>query len=210
MIGSAIGAGIAAIGSIASGISARRAAKKAEKQIGKQLAENDRWYAQEKGTNFLDTDSARSTLALLRRQNQQQTEAMNNNAVKAGASDEAKVATAAGLNQNYANAASQIAGMGTQYKENLRQDYMNRRDSLNNQLQQVQQQKAQATSDMINSFSQAGSGFISGMNIGGGKKAGNATNSADIPRFNFGTGQFMLKGNKSSIPSFNFGTGQFM
>ena len=88
LIGSAVGA----LGSLFSGISARNQARKAEKQLEQRKADLQSEYAQEKNTDYLDTETARSTLALLRRQNKRAQEALNNNAVKSGASDEAKVA----------------------------------------------------------------------------------------------------------------------
>ena len=130
LIGSAVGA----LGSLFSGIGARKQARKAEKQIHERKDALTTEYAQDKNTDYLDTEAARSTLALLRRQNRRAQEAMNNNAVKSGASDEAKVAAAARQNENYANAVSRIAGMGTQYKQRLKENYQTRMDSLANAL----------------------------------------------------------------------------
>lgn len=140
------------LGSIAGGISTRRQLNKIQKGLEEKKDALTKEYTQEKNTNFLDTDTASATLALLRRQNQQQTEAMNNNAVKAGASDEAKVATAAGLNRNYADAVSQIAGMGTQYKQNLKNNYQAQVNAVDDSIQNIQLQKVQASSDMINNI----------------------------------------------------------
>ena len=164
-----ISAGVGAIGSLFSGLSARSKAKKAEKQLLERRDALNKEYAQDKNTDYLDTEAARSTLALLRRQNRQAQEALNNNAVKSGASDEAKVAAAARQNENYANAASRIAGMGTQYKQRLKENYQRRRDSIDDQLTQVQMQKAQATSDMIGGITGAASGLISAYGMGSGR-----------------------------------------
>lgn len=177
LIGSAVGA----LGSLFSGISARNQARKAEKQLEQRKAELQSEYAQEKNTDYLDTETARSTLALLRRQNKRAQEALNNNAVKSGASDEAKVAAAARQNENYANAVSQIAGMGTQYKQRLKENYQQRLDSLDNALYSTQMSKAQATSDMIGGITNAVGGMLTAYGLEGtttknaaGTKAGKA------------------------------------
>lgn len=161
------GLGASLLGGLFGGIGARKQARKAEKQLQQRKTDLNNWYNQKNNTDYLDTDSARSTLALLRRQNKRQMEALNNNAVKAGTSDEAKVAAAGRLNDSYADATSRIAGMGTQYKDNLRRDYMNRMDSLDNALFSTQMQKGQAMSDMIGTTSQAVGGLLSAYGLGG-------------------------------------------
>lgn len=166
MIGAAIGAGVSALGTLFSGLSARRQARKAERQLEQRKEALDKEYAHDKNTNYLDTESARSTLALLRRQNQRQQEALNNNAVKSGASDEAKVAAAGRLNESYADAVSQIAGMGTEYKQRLKENYQSRSDALDDALLNVKLQKAQATNDMIGQFAQTAGGFLGGIDLG--------------------------------------------
>lgn len=155
------------LGSLFSGIGARRQARKAEKQLQERRDNLDREYAQDKNTNFLDTDAARSTLALLRRQNRRAEAASNNNAVRSGATAEQRVATAGRLNENYANAASRIAGMGTQYQQRIKENYQNRRDQLDNALYNVQMQKANATNNMIGAITSATGGLISAFGMGG-------------------------------------------
>lgn len=178
LIGSAVGA----LGSLFSGISARNQARKAEKQLEQRKADLQSEYAQEKNTDYLDTETARSTLALLRRQNKRAQEALNNNAVKSGASDEAKVAAAARQNENYANAVSQIAGMGTQYKQRLKENYQQRLDSLDNALYSTQMSKAQATNDMIGGITNAVGGMLTAYGLQGGsgnKAAAKAAKTAE-------------------------------
>lgn len=174
LIGSAVGA----LGSLFSGISARNQARKAEKQLEQRKADLQSEYAQEKNTDYLDTETARSTLALLRRQNKRAQESLNNNAVKSGASDEAKVAAAARQNENYANAVSQIAGMGTQYKQRLKENYQQRLDSLDNALYSTQMSKAQATSDMIGGITNAVGGMMAAYGLEGTTKKNAADTKA--------------------------------
>lgn len=173
----AVGLGTSLLGGLFSGIGSRKQTRLAEKQLQQRKTDLNNWYAQEKNTDYLDTDAARSTLALLRRQNKRQMQALNNNAVKAGTSDEAKVAAAGRLNDSYADAVSRIAGMGTQRQDNLRRDYMNRSESLDNALFNTQMQKGQAMSDMIGTTSQAVGGLLSAYGLGGTK----AKSVADTP-----------------------------
>ncbi len=163
-----IGTAAAAIGSLVSGIKARNQARKAEQQLQERRDALQKEYAQENNTDYLDTETARSTLALLRRQNKRAQEALSNNAVKSGASEEANVAAAARQNENYANAVSRIAGMGTQYKQRLKENYQQRLDSLDNSIHNTQLNKAQATSDMIGGITNAVGGMMTASGLGGG------------------------------------------
>ena len=173
----AVGLGTSLLGGLFGGIGARKQARKAEQQLQQRKTDLNNWYSQAKNPDSLAPDAARSTLALLLRQNKRQMQALNNNAVKAGTSDEAKVAAAGRLNDSYADAVSRIAGMGTQYKDNLRRDYMNRADSLDNALFNTQMQKGQAMSDMVGTTSQAVGGLLSAYGLGGTK----AKTAADTP-----------------------------
>lgn len=152
-------AGVGALGGIFGDISAGNAAAKAEKQLRERRAAAERQYNQEANTDFLDTATAKSTLAALRRQNDKQMESAGNDAVKQGASDEAKVAMAGRLNENYADAASRLAGFGTQYQQQIKDRYQRRVDSLDDAIYNSQLNKPDALStigDAISGLSDAG------------------------------------------------------
>lgn len=74
---------------------------------------------------------------------------MNTNAVKSGATDEAKVAAANKLNKNYSQTLAQIAGLGEQHKDQVRRDYQARMDNLTGTRYQAQLGKAAGTQNMI-------------------------------------------------------------
>ncbi len=156
MVNEIIGGGIAAIGSLFSGIRARKQARKAEKQINSWKAENRKWWEQERGTDYLDTAEARSVLSTLRNDNKKQQQALSNDVTRSGLSDEAKVAMAGQLNENYSANVNQLAGMGTQYKNNLRREYQAREDQYNNLLYQTTMDKANTASALGGMFSDVG------------------------------------------------------
>lgn len=149
IIASAAGAILNVGSSIFSGNEAARAQKQLEER---RNAENRR-YAHESGIEFLDTEVAKSTLASLRRQNKKQTEISDNNAVKQGLSDEAQVAQASRLNENYAEASTRLASMGTEYKQRLQENHLRRLDSLDNALYNSQLGKADALGSLGQSIS---------------------------------------------------------
>ena len=60
-------------------------------------------------------------------------ESQNNSAVKTGATAESKVAMQGELQEKYADAVSQLSGLSTQRKYNLRRDYTTNMNGLLNQ-----------------------------------------------------------------------------
>lgn len=144
----AVGAAASIAGSVASG----NAKSKADKQLQERRDKAERKYLHEINTDFLDTDTAQSTLAQLRKQNAKQIEAINNDAVRQGASEEAKVAMAGKLNEGYADATSRLAGFGTQYKQQIEDRYQRRVDGLDDALYNSQLGKADALGGLIGSI----------------------------------------------------------
>ena len=155
-VGSIIGPVFSGIGSLIGGIRAKKQAKEAEKEIKSERAKNRRWYEQQRNTNYLDTQEARSVLSSLRTQSEKQQEAMNNNLVRSGASDEAKVAAASELNKSYSENVNRLAGIGTRYQDNIRREYQSREDAYNNALSNIRYGKANAAASWGNIASDIG------------------------------------------------------
>lgn len=153
----AIIAAVGAIASIGSSAGSAGASASAQKQLEERRDAENRRYAHESGIEFLDTEAAKSTLASLRRHNKKQTDVSDNNAVKQGLSDEAKVAQASKLNENYAEAATKLASMGTEYKQRIQDGHLRRLDSLDNAIHNSQLGKA----DAMNSMGQSIAGVAS-------------------------------------------------
>lgn len=172
-----IGLGLQLASGVASGISAASKAKQAEKDLQARRDKAERELIQETNTNFLDTATAKAAIGALRKQGDKQMEALNNNAIKSGASEEAKVAAASSINESQANAISRLAGMGTQYKQQIKDRYQSRLDNLDNALYNSKLQQ----SDSI-----AGIADVVGSTVGSGIMA-------------YGTGAF----NKTSAPKAN-------
>lgn len=131
-----VGALIGGIGSAVSGIfgaaAANRRRRKAERELEKQKKKLTEWRDAEMGTNYLDRADSRAALRRVFEYNKEAQKAANTNAVKSGMTDEAKVAQAAKLNANYADAVSQIAGAGARHKDRVQQQYLEQTRNLDN------------------------------------------------------------------------------
>lgn len=128
----AVAAGVSALSSILGGISGNRRRREAERQLAERQRGLDEWYAAEMNRNYLDRDDSRAALARIRDYNAEALDALNTNAIRTGATDEAKIAAASRLNRNYATAVTQIAGLGEQHKERVGQEYRARLAGLDN------------------------------------------------------------------------------
>jgi hypothetical protein len=92
-----------------------RAQYDAEYNAQQQALEN------EINSNYLDRADSRAALRAVTDSNTEAMRQLNTNAIRGGASDEAKVAAASQLNKRTADVVSDIAAMGEQYKDSLKQ-----------------------------------------------------------------------------------------
>ena len=139
LIGSALGA----VGSIFGGISASKAMKKAKKNVEQQIQKNQDWYDRRYNEDATQRADAQRILTMteesIKNRNRQ---AAGTQAVMGG-TDESTAAKAAN-NQALADATAQIAVNGEQRKDQIEQQYLQRDADLQNQLQQLEEGKANA------------------------------------------------------------------
>ena len=102
-------AAISVASSIAGGISANKKQRKADQILSDRERNLKEWYNSEMNMPYLDRADSRAMLKRIRDYNEDELKAMNTNAVKSGATDEAKVAAANKLNKNYSQTLAQIA-----------------------------------------------------------------------------------------------------
>lgn len=118
----------AAISAIASGVGAHLANKrqtqaqeKYERGINKEIEDINA----ELNTNYLDRADARNVIRKVTDANTEAMRQLNTEAIRGGATDEAKVAMASKLNKNIATAVGSLAGVGEQHKDRLRDQKRN-------------------------------------------------------------------------------------
>lgn len=120
MLGALIGAGLSiassAIGSAIANKRKREAEEKYQAGINEQIDElND-----EINGNFLDRADARNALRKVTDANTETLRQLNTDAIRGGATDEAKVAMASKLNKQTADVVGDLAAIGEQRKDALR------------------------------------------------------------------------------------------
>jgi hypothetical protein len=139
------------------------------------------WYKNNYYKDFMETDTALSTLSNLKSQMGDSLKNLSGNAVKRGATTESNVASRGELMKQYARAINQLAGYGTQYKRGIRQDYMQNMSYLDqlrlNRLQGGQQSISNMAGNMTGSLSNLASIYAMG-GMGGG--AGGGADGANL------------------------------
>lgn len=159
MIGSLVGAGLSAVGSIFGGISASKAMKKVKKNLQAQKQANQDWYDRRYNEDATQRADAQRILTKteesIRNRNRQ---AAGAQAVMGG-TEESVAAAKAANNQALADATSQIAVNAEARKDQIEQTYQQRDAQINDALNNLEINKAQAISSAVQGVAQAAGGM---------------------------------------------------
>ena len=163
MVGSIVGGGLSAVGSILGGISASKAMKKIKKNLQAQQKANEDWYNRRYNEDATQRADAQRILTMteesIRNRNRQ---AAGAQAVMGGTDESVAVAKAAN-NQALADATSQIAVNAEARKDQIEQTYQQRDAQINDALNNLEMNRAQAIGSAVQGVAQAGSGIASAL-----------------------------------------------
>lgn len=115
----------AAISAVASGIGsavANKRKREAEEKYAQQQQELIDDIDNELNSNYLDRADSRNAIRKVTESNEEAMRQLNTDAIRGGATDEAKVAMASQLNKRTADVVGDIAAIGEQHKDSLRRD----------------------------------------------------------------------------------------
>lgn len=119
-----IGAIIAsALSAVANGIGTHLANKKkaqAQEAYRQGIDKEVEAIDNEINSNYLDRADARAAIRQVTNASEESLRQLNTDAIRSGATDEAKVAMASALNKNLANTIGTLAGVGEQHEDNLK------------------------------------------------------------------------------------------
>ena len=115
----------AAISAVASGIGtavANKRKREAEEKYAQQQQGLINDIDNEINSNYLDRADSRNAIRKVTESNKEALRQLNTDAIRSGATDEAKVAMASQLNKRTADVVGDIAAIGEQHKDSLRRD----------------------------------------------------------------------------------------
>lgn len=159
LIGSIAGGALGAAGSIFGGISASKAMRRVKKNLQAQKQANQNWYDRRYNEDATQRADAQRILTQteesIRNRNRQ---AAGAQAVMGG-TDESTAAAKAANAQALADATSQIAVNAENRKDQIEQTYQQRDSQINEALNNLEINKAQAISQAVQGVAQAGAGI---------------------------------------------------
>ena len=159
LFGSIAGGALGAAGSIFGGISASKAMRRVKKNLQAQKEANQNWYDRRYNEDATQRADAQRILTqteeIIRNRNRQ---AAGAQAVMGG-TDESTAAAKAANAQALADATSQIAAGAENRKDQIEQTYQQRDSQINEALNNLEINKAQAISQAVQGVAKAGAGI---------------------------------------------------
>lgn len=159
LIGSIAGGALGAAGSIFGGISASKAMRRVKKNLQAQKQANQNWYDRRYNEDATQRADAQRILTQteesIRNRNRQ---AAGAQAVMGGTDESTATAKAANA-QALADATSQIAVNAENRKDQIEQTYQQRDSQINEALNNLEINKAQAISQAVQGVAKAGAGI---------------------------------------------------
>lgn len=156
LIGSIVGGGLSAAGAIFGGISASKAMKKAKRNVEAQRKKNQDWYDQRYNEDATQRADAQRILTQTEESIKQRNRAAAGSAAVMGGTDESVAAAKAVNNEALADATAQIAANADARKDSIEATYLQNDNAYVEQLNAIEQGKAQAISQAVQGVANAG------------------------------------------------------
>lgn len=169
MIGALIGAGLGLASSIAGGIANRKARKKQEQMIAQQQRENQAWYDR---TYNADPTKRADTVRLLTQMQEQiknRNKAAKGRQAVMGGTEDSTTAVKEANNKTLADTTSQIVAANDARKDNIEQQYLNRKNQLQNQQMAIDAEKAADTANAVAGVAGTAANIAASLDSGAGK-----------------------------------------
>lgn len=175
MLGALIGAGLGLASSIAGGVANRKARRKQEQMIAQQQKENQAWYDR---TYNADPTKRADTVRLLTQMQEQiknRNKAAKGRQAVMGGTEDSTTAVKEANNKVLADTTSQIVAANDARKDNIEQQYRERKNQLQNQQMGLEAEKAADTANAVAGVAGTAANIAATIDsgAGGAKKAPN-------------------------------------
>ena len=170
MLGALIGAGLGLASSIAGGVANRKARRKQEQMIAQQQKENQAWYDR---TYNADPTKRADTVRLLTQMQEQiknRNKAAKGRQAVMGGTEDSTTAVKEANNKTLADTTSQIVAANDARKDNIEQQYINRKNQLQNQQMGIEAEKAADTANAVAGVAGTAANIAAAIDSGAGAK----------------------------------------
>jgi len=173
--------GLQVLGNIYGQIQANKAQKKYDGYLSQRRNDLTSKLNTSQNRDYLDTDQARSSMEMIRKNMEQSRKATQNAAIQGGATAESVIASEDKLNGRYQDAVNSIVSQGDQIKQRDKYLYETQGMNLDNQQAQGLAQKVGNWKQFGENVGGATSGILSAWANGGfDKKDSTATGDGDL------------------------------
>lgn len=171
MIGALIGAGLSAVSSIAGGIANRNARKRQEEMLAAQKDENKAWW--DKKYNEDPTKRADTVRLLTQMQEQikNRNKAARGRQAVMGGTDDSTTSVKEANNKVLADTTSQIVAGNESRKDQIENQYLNRKAQIEGQQMQDEANKAANVANVVSGVAGTASNIASALDSGDSSKA---------------------------------------
>lgn len=169
MIGALIGAGLSIASSIAGGIANRKARKKQEQMIAQQQRENQAWYDRKYNEDPTKRADTVRLLTQMQEQIKNRNKAAKGRQAVMGGTEDSTTAVKEANNKTLADTTSQIVAANDARKDNIEQQYMNRKNQLQNQQMGIEAEKAADTANAVAGVAGTAANIAASLDSGAGK-----------------------------------------
>ena len=162
MLGGIISGGVLGLGgSIFGGAKASQAIRKQKKRIRAKQQDNQNWFDRRYNEDATQRADAQRMLTRLQENIKNRNQAAQGQAAMMGGTDEALAATKQQNNEALADAASQIVANADARKDQIEQQYRERKDRLDDQMANLQIQQATEVRKAVQGVADAGANIAS-------------------------------------------------
>lgn len=161
MIASIVGAALKVGSSIIGGINAAKARRRIREAIEQQKAENENWYNRRYNEDSLQRADTQRLLNAAEENIRNRNRAAAGRQAVMGGTEDSVAATKEANNEAIANATSRIAVAGEQRKDAVEQQYMSKKDALQQQTNEMNNQRAQNIAQATQAVEGVGNNLIS-------------------------------------------------
>lgn len=161
LIGGIVGGALNIGASIFGGIKQAKAFKEMQANVKQQQAENQNWYDRRYNEDATQRADAQRLLTMTEESIKNRNKQAAGAAAVMGGTEESVAAAKAANSQALSDTMSQINAQADARKDNIEQQFQSRKADLNNQLNNLTQQKAAATAQAVKGVADA-AGSIAG------------------------------------------------
>ena len=175
MLGALIGAGLGLASSIAGGVANRKARRKQEQMIAQQQRENQAWYDRKYNEDPTKRADTIRLLTQMQEQIKNRNKAAKGRQAVMGGTEDSTISVKEANNKTLADTTSQIVAANESRKDNIEQQYMNRKNQLQNQQMGLESEKAADTANAVAGVAGTAANIAASLDsgAGGAKKAPN-------------------------------------